>query len=317
MPTDSGPAIETHGLRKVYGGSGGRAAVHDLTLTVERGEVFGFLGPNGAGKTTSVKMLLGLVRPTAGTAMLLGRPLGDVATRRRIGFLPEHFRFHEWMTATEFLDFHGTLAGLPAAVRRQRIPVVLEAVGLAERARDRLRTFSRGMLQRAGLAQAILHQPELVFLDEPTSALDPLGRRDVRQLIHRLKAEGIAVFLNSHLLSELEMVCDRVAIIDRGRVVEQGQLGDLLREGWELEVSAEPLTTGLLAAWEALGARIATYPDGENDRTAVTLTVPDRTLVPQIAAAAVTAGAALYELRVKHRSLEDLFVASVEAGSDT
>ncbi len=218
-------AVETHHLRKTYGQ---KVAVADLTLSVGEGEVFGFLGPNGAGKSTVVKMLVGLVRPTSGEAQLLGRPLGDVEAKRRLGFLPEQFRFHEWLRAEEFLDFHGRLCGLGRAERQRRTAETLEFVGLAARAPDRLRTFSKGMLQRIGIAQALIGDPSLVILDEPTSALDPIGRRDVRDLIRRLKGMGKTVFLNSHLLSEIEMVCDRVAIIDRGRVVREGALAELL-----------------------------------------------------------------------------------------
>ncbi|MBI4496859.1 MAG: ABC transporter ATP-binding protein [Chloroflexi bacterium] len=301
------PALETRGLRKDYVG---RTAVADLSLTVQPGEVFGFLGPNGAGKTTAVKMLLGLVRPTAGWGRVLGAPLSDPQARRRIGFLPEHFRFHEWLTATEFLDFHGHLYGMPAAQRRERIPQVLEAVGLVGRASDRLRTFSRGMLQRIGLGQAILHRPTVVFLDEPTSALDPLGRRDVRELIRRLKADGVTVFLNSHLLSEVELVCDRVAIIDRGRVVREGSLHDLLRTEWELEVRAEPLTPALLARLRDVGATVV------QNGAALTLTLPERALIPRVAEAVVQSGSALYGLTVHERTLEDLFVASVAGGGE-
>ena len=177
--------IETHNLRKTYGDT---VAVDSLTLAVGAGEVFGFLGPNGAGKTTTVKMLLGLVAPTSGEARLLGHRPGDPAIMGRVGFLPEQFRFPSWLTAADFLDVHGRLYGLPAAERRARIPRLLERVGLADRARSKLGEYSKGMMQRVGLAQALLNDPALVFLDEPTSGLDPLGRREVRDLIHELRA---------------------------------------------------------------------------------------------------------------------------------
>src|SRR5215211_4625008 len=202
--------IETAGLRKVYGS---KIAVGDLTLQVPRGEVFGFLGPNGAGKSTSVKMLLGLVAPSGGDARVLGRSPSHPAAMARVGFLPEHFRFHEWLQAAELLDMHARLYGLDAASRRRRIPELLEQVGLAEHARRPIAGFSKGMLQRIGLAQALLNEPELVFLDEPTSALDPFGRMLVRGIIHELKARGTTVFLNSHLLGEVEATCDRVSFI--------------------------------------------------------------------------------------------------------
>ena len=207
-------AIQTEGLRKEFGK---KTAVQDLTLSVKRGEVFGFLGPNGAGKTTSVKMLLGLTRPTSGTAVLLNQPLGNRQVRTRIGYLPEHFRFHEWLTATEFLDLHGRLYGMEKKARTAVIPDLLALVGLSDQASTKLKTFSKGMLQRIGLAQALINDPELVFLDEPTSGLDPLGRRLVRDIINYLRQEGTAVFLNSHLLSEVEKTCDRVAFIREGQ----------------------------------------------------------------------------------------------------
>nr|BAL56923.1 ABC-2 type transport system ATP-binding protein [uncultured prokaryote] len=189
--------IETEGLQKVFGD---RVAVADLTLRVAEGEAFGFLGPNGAGKTTALKMLLGLIRPTAGTGRVLGRPLGDRHARRAIGFLPEGFAFPDWLTAEEILWFHGRLAGVNPHRLRRRIPELLERVGLAADARRPFRTFSKGMRQRLGLAQAFLHEPRLVFLDEPTSGLDPAGRILVRDFLREQKARGVTIFLNSHLL---------------------------------------------------------------------------------------------------------------------
>ncbi len=300
-------AIEAVGLRKEYGD---KVAVDDLTLTVRRGEVFGFLGPNGAGKTTAMKMLLGLVRPTAGEARILGHPVTDVHVRARIGFLPEQFRFHEWMRADEFLDFHGRLAGLSPTERRRRIPEVLELVGLAARRHDRLRGFSKGMLQRIGLAQAIIHDPAVVFLDEPTSALDPIGRREVREIIHRLRQRGTTVFLNSHLLSEVEQVCDRLAILDRGRVVREGPLAELLRQELEVEIEAEPLTPELLAALAPLCRSLA------RNGHRITAVVSDRERLPAIAAAVTAGGARLYRLAPRTVSLEELFVETVEEGGD-
>src|SRR5512142_2140963 len=217
-------AIETHNLRKVFDDT---VAVGGLTLQVMQGEVFGFLGPNGAGKTTSIKMLLGLVAPTSGEAKLLGAPLGDRATRARIGFLPEHFRFYEWLSAKEFLELHGQLYGIPPARLEERIPERLELVGLTPFRDKQLRTFSKGMLQRIGLAQALLNQPALVFLDEPTSGLDPVGRLLVRDIIRGLRSAGTCVFLTSHLLSEIEVTCDRVAFIRHGEVVRVLELASL------------------------------------------------------------------------------------------
>jgi len=220
-------AIETHELRKEFGRI---VALAGLTMTAPRGEVFGFLGPNGAGKTTAVKLLLGLSQPTAGHGRVLGAPLGDVGTRRRIGYLPELFRYQGWMTAREVLALHCELARLPRAECAAEIGSVLDLVGLAGRAEDRTETFSKGMQQRLGLAVALLGRPDLVVLDEPTSALDPVGRQDVRAIIAALRDRGTTVFLNSHLLTEVERVCDRVAIVDRGRVVAELSMAELTRE---------------------------------------------------------------------------------------
>src|SRR5499427_8625344 len=209
-------AIRTRGLRKTFLNN---VAVEGLTLEVPRGEVFGFLGPNGAGKSTSIKMMLGLVAPTLGEAEVLGRPAGDVETRRKIGFLPEHFQFYGWLSGWELLDVHGRLHGMSRPKLRQRIPMLLELVGLNAHRDKRVREFSKGMLQRIGLAQALLNEPELIFLDEPTSGLDPIGRRLVRDVIRAQRQRGATVFLNSHLLSEVEITCDRVAFIKQGEIV--------------------------------------------------------------------------------------------------
>ena len=214
-------AIETQNLRKVFGD---KVAVRDLSLTVRRGEIFGFLGPNGAGKSTSIKMLLGLAQPTSGEAFVLGAPSGDVEVRRKIGFLPENFRFYEWLTPAELLHLHGRLSGVPAAKLRDRVPALIDLVGLTPHRDKRLQNFSKGMLQRIGLAQALIHEPELIFLDEPTSGLDPMGRRLVRDIIRAQRERGATVFLNSHLLSEIEITCDQVVFIREGEVVTSRDL---------------------------------------------------------------------------------------------
>src|SRR5216684_5186866 len=216
MSRASDLAIRTRGLRKVFSG---KVAVRNLTLDISRGEVFGFLGPNGAGKSTSVKMLLGLVFPTSGEAEILGCPAADVKTRSKVGFLPEHFRFYDWLTPAELLKLHGRLYGVSQSALRERIPALLDLVGLTPHRDKRLQEFSKGMLQRIGLAQALLNDPELIFLDEPTSGLDPLGRRMVRDIIRAQRERGATVFLNSHLLSEVEVTCDQVAFIKDGEVV--------------------------------------------------------------------------------------------------
>jgi ABC-2 type transport system ATP-binding protein len=211
------------GLRKRYGR---RTAVDGVSLTVERGQVVGLLGPNGAGKTTVIKMLLGLVRPDAGEVLLLGRPATDPAARARVGYLPELFRYQPWLTAGEVLALHTRLArvDVPAAGRQD----LLDLVGLGDRGDDRVGGFSKGMQQRLGLAVALVGRPDLVVLDEPTSALDPLGRADVRDVVTRLRADGVAILLNSHLIGEVERVCDRAVILDTGRVAAAGSLDELL-----------------------------------------------------------------------------------------
>src|SRR5512136_1025969 len=225
--------IETSHLRKEYSR---KVAVADLDLQVGQGEVFGFLGPNGAGKTTSIKMLLGLAKPTSGEARLLGQPIGDPLSRSRVGFLPEHFRFHDWLSGTEFLDLHAQLYGVSKTDRHQRIPALLKRVGLEEHATKKLRGYSKGMLQRVGLAQALLNHPAVVFLDEPTSGLDPIGRILVRHIIRELRDEGTTVFLNSHLLSQVEITCDRVVFIKHGAVVKAISLKDIEQGATQVQI---------------------------------------------------------------------------------
>lgn len=226
--------IVTENLTKSYvSGWPGRppfVALDGLSLTVGRGEIFGFLGPNGAGKTTTLKILLGLVRATSGSALLLGQPAGDVETRRRIGFLPESPYFYDYLTAEEFLGFYGQLAGLNRAAIAQRITDLLHLVGLVDARARQLRKFSKGMLQRIGLAQALIHDPELVILDEPMTGLDPVGRKQVRDLILSLRDRGKTVFFSTHILHDVEMVCDRVGIMMKGRLVASGRVDELVRQ---------------------------------------------------------------------------------------
>ncbi len=293
--------IDTRGLRKEFGP---KVAVADLTLDVRAGEVFGFLGPNGAGKTTSVKMLLGLTAPTAGTAALLGRPLGDRPARAKIGYLPEHFRFHEWLRADEFLNLHGELYGMDRAARGAAVPRLLELVGLADRAATKLGAFSKGMLQRIGLAQALLNDPALVFLDEPTSGLDPIGRRLVRDIIDDLRQRGMAVFLNSHFLSEVEKTCDRVAFIRGGRILQISSLREFEEEALQVVVRVGQPTPELLAGLEGFSRNVALQPgDGR-----ISLTLADEAQLPALAHWVVQNGHSLYELTPTHLSLEDRFL---------
>jgi len=295
-------AIETHALRKEFGEN---VAVRGLTLQVKRGEVFGFLGPNGAGKTTSIKMLLGLVAPTSGRGALLGKPIGDRAARAKAGFLPEHFRFHDWLTAGEFLRLHGELYGMGAAPIASRSAELLELVGLAPFRDKQLRTFSKGMLQRVGLAQALLNYPGLVFLDEPTSGLDPVGRRLVRDIIHDLRAQGTAVFLNSHLLSEIEITCDRVAFIKHGEVIRVDELKALANGQTSVTLRARGLTPELLGGLERWGRDIRA--DGEH----VTLSVAEDGALPAITRYLVQGGADVYALTPQRLSLEEVFIQTV------
>lgn len=295
-------AIHTTNLRKVFDEN---IAVRGLTLQVEPGEVFGFLGPNGAGKTTSIKMLLGLVAPTAGSATLLGAPLGDRTARARIGFLPEHFRFHDWLTANEFLRVHGQLYGMSAARVRARVPELLDLVKLTPFRNKQLCTFSKGMLQRIGLAQALLNDPALVFLDEPTSGLDPVGRRLVRDIIRDLRARGTTIFLNSHLLSEVEITCDRVAFIKHGEVMRVSELKTLVTGATSVTVRAHGLTPAALAGLSAWSKDVRA--DGDQ----VTLTVADEAALPAINRYLVAQNVAVFALTPQHLSLEDLFIQIV------
>jgi ABC-2 type transport system ATP-binding protein len=281
-------------------------AVDDLSLAVERGEVFGFLGPNGAGKTTALKMLLGLARPTAGTAWVLGKPAGDWRIRARVGFLPEHFRFQEWLKAREFLDVHARLYGMPPEVRRRRVGELLETVGLSRHADKPLRDFSKGMLQRIGLAQALLNEPDLVFLDEPTSGLDPLGRRLVRDIIRSLRARGITVFLNSHLLSEIEITCDRVSFIRRGRIVQTGKLEQLLAAETEVELRVDNLSPELVRDAARFGQSVSL----DTDRLVVRMAGEEG--IPELVAWLVAQGARVYSVSPRRLSLEDLFLRLME-----
>lgn len=305
-------AIETLGLRKEYRG---RPVVDGLSLSVGEGEVFGFLGPNGAGKSTTVKMLLGLVLPSGGEARVLGGSPADPAVRARLGFLPEQFRFQTWMTGEEFLDFHGRLAGMPAAELRLRIPEVLEEVGLGGRGRETLSGYSKGMLQRCGLAGAILARPRLVFLDEPTSALDPIGRVEVREIIERLRAQGVAVFLNSHLLSEVEQVCDRVAFVKAGRVLEQGTMRELMGGVIPVEIRVDTLSPALHAALARLG-EVRHTDSNTPGRTDVELWLQEEAAVPAVAQAVFESGARLYALTPRRPDLETMFLDLIEEPGD-
>ena len=309
-------ALATYDLTKDYAVGFWRKrpyrALDRLTLEVERGEVFGFLGPNGAGKTTTLKLLMQLVYPTSGRAEILGRPVGDLAVKQRLGYLPENPYFYDYLTAEELLSYFAGLFGYPAAERRARVSRLLDEVGIGRQRKLQLRKFSKGMLQRVGIAQALINDPEVVIFDEPMSGLDPLGRRDVRALILRLRDRGCTVFFSSHVLSDAEALCSRVAILAKGRLMKSGRLSDMLdlqAHGWELVVASasDPLTRAL----EAQARRMTRISEG---RYTVELPLdppPDR-IVSQVAAA----GGTVISLNPLRETLEDLFVEQVAKSGD-
>jgi ABC-2 type transport system ATP-binding protein len=299
-PGSAAPVIEVTDLRKAYRRV---EALAGLTMTVQRGEVFGFLGPNGAGKTTTVKLLLGLARPTGGRGTVLGAPLGDLRARRRIGYLPELFRYQPWLEAREVMALHAELIGMSRPQRRAAAEEILALVGLGDRAGDLVAKFSKGMQQRLGLGVALMGDPTLVILDEPTSALDPLGRVDVRGIIRHARDRGAGVFLNSHLLSEVERVCDRVAIIDHGRVIASGLLDDVLGRS-ETQVRVGGIAPSDLAAFEAFGR-----PTLDGDLLAIRPMDEER--VPDLVELLVSMGARVREVRSGRSSLEQRFVELV------
>ena len=291
-------AVHTQDLAKRYGKT---VALSGLTMSVRRAEVFGFLGPNGAGKTTAVKLLVGLALPSAGQGWVLGAPVGDLQTRRRLGYLPELFRYQGWMKAREVLGLHCDLSGMARSNWKAEIDSALELVGLSDRADDKVEGFSKGMQQRLGLGVALLGRPELVLLDEPTSALDPVGRHDVREIIRTLKARGTAVFLNSHLLSEVEQICDRLAVVDHGRVIATGTMAQILGQDGAVRVRV----TGLPAAGRVgLGA----FGNLEDEGEWLTFRglSPDR--VPELINEMVRQGGRVYAVEPRHETLEDRFL---------
>ena len=291
------PAIRTQELAKRYGSI---TALAGLTMTIPRGDIFGFLGPNGAGKTTAVKLLLGLTPPTAGHGEVLGAAIGDRDALRRVGYLPELFRYQSWLSAREVLALHCELAGLDRAAWQREIEDALAIVGLADRGSGRVGTFSKGMQQRLGLGVALLGAPDLVVLDEPTSALDPVGRHDVREIIRGLGERGTTVFLNSHLLSEVEQVCHRVAIVDRGRVVAEGTLDELLG-GDTVRIRVTDLDRAAKTGLSRFGQL-----DDEGDWLVIRGIDTER--VPELVADIVRLGGRVHAVEPRHESLEDRFL---------
>ena len=302
-------AIEVKGLRKVYKHL---VAVDDVSFVMYRGEAFGFLGPNGAGKSTVVKVLTGLVAPTQGVVRVLGQPVSHLETRRRIGYLPELPTFHRWLQAGEFLEFHGRLYGLRGATLAKRCREVLELVGLAGREKQRLGTFSKGMMQRIGLAQALLNSPDLLLLDELVSGLDPVGQRDMRDLLRGLKAEGISIFLNSHQLADVEALCDRVAIINHGRILKVGPPQSLFDEQLTLEVHVNAVNKDLL---HRLGSVALAVRQQEDNPCHLLGEVQNEEDAADVADVIYACGARLYALAPQRRSLEELFLRTIDASS--
>jgi ABC-2 type transport system ATP-binding protein len=298
----STPAIEFDGITKIYGRT---TALDGLSLSVGRGELVGLLGPNGAGKTTAIKLVLGLARPTSGSGRVLGAPLGDRAARSRIGYLPELFRYQPWLRAREVLALHAELARVAPARRAAAVEDALLWVGLTERGGDPVSGFSKGMQQRLGLGVALLGQPDLILLDEPTSALDPVGRTDVRAIVRAARDRGATVILNSHLLTEVELVCDRVVILHRGRVIASGPLDEVVAaDGVRLRVSElDDAGRSMLTPFGPLAV------DGEW----LTIRPLDPARIPDVVAAIVAAGGRVHVVESGRGSLEARFLELVTA----
>jgi len=284
-----------------------KRVLDDITFCVREGEIFGFVGPNGAGKTTMLKVLLGLIRATSGSARVLGHDVAETAFRRHVGFLPENPYFYDYLTGRETLDFYAVLCGLSRKARRERREELLAQVGLAHAADARVRTYSKGMQQRLGIAQALVHDPDVVFLDEPMSGLDPIGRKEVRDLILRLREKGKTVFMNTHILHDVELVCDRVAIIAGGRIRYEGAIQDFVAAGervTDLLVASVPAHLALL-----LEERYAAQLRGVGDR--IEVRVPEKA-VDAALAALLEAGASVVSVSPHRASLEQIFMSAVE-----
>jgi len=295
-------------LTKIYQLEFGRkqVGVEDLNLEVEEGQIFGLVGPNGSGKTTTLKLLLGLVFPTSGTAEVLGFPIGHPAYKERIGFLPEGPYFYDHLDAVELLRFYGGLFGLAGKELEKRVQELLELVGMWDRRHIRVRNYSRGMLQRVGVAQALINDPDLIFLDEPTSGLDPLGAMQIREVIVRIRDQGKTVFLCSHLLKEMEPLCDNIAILNRGRVVMSGTVDELLAGPQGMyTLRAHTVPEGVVEALRAMATEVKTW-DSE-----IEATFADQKLAAQALDAIVAAGGTVRELSPFRRSLEEVFIDAV------
>jgi len=284
--------------------------LHGISFCVRPGEIFGFVGPNGAGKTTTLKVLMGLIHPTAGRASILGHDVGETGFRRHIGFLPENPWFYDYLTGREFLDFYARLGGVGAGEREGRVAELLEQVGLTHAADLRLRAYSKGMLQRAGIAQALVHDPSVLFLDEPMSGLDPIGRKEIRDLILHLHAQGKTVFMNTHILSDVEMLCERVAIIVEGCIRYEGRTEAVLAD--EERSSDVVLTAVSPELVESLEHRFSAEVRGRGER--VEFRIPDKH-VGELLRSALEAGAEVVAVTPHRTSLETLFLSAVKEGS--
>jgi ABC-2 type transport system ATP-binding protein len=293
--------IETHDLTKKYGN---KTACDQINLSVEAGQVYGFLGRNGAGKSTCIKMLTGLVFPTSGSGTVLGKPLGDVSAREKMGYLPELFRYQDWMTGLDLLNFHAQLIKLKN--KNDQIGRVLKLVGLEGQEKYKVGSYSKGMQQRIGLACSLLPNPQLIFLDEPTSALDPIGRKDVRNIIASLKNEGTTVFLNSHLLSEVEAVCDSVTFIHKGTVIKSAPIDELLMNKISLTIRATGITEDLFLKINNQYESLQKLADGS-----LTVALNDYEEIPSIASSLISNGVTLYELTPHRETLETVFMQIV------
>ncbi len=306
-------AIDLKSLTKVYGN--GVQALDQLSMRVQRGEIYGLLGPNGAGKSTLIKCLTGLVHPTACRGHVLGFPIGDPEVNGQLGYLPENASWPDHLNAEQVLDFAGRLHGLPRKQRTQRVTELLKLTGLEGWRHDRPQHFSKGMRQRLGVAYALMGNPDLIFLDEPTDGVDPLGRKEMRDLIRQLKREGKTVFVNSHLLGELELICDRMAILMRGRVVRQGSLEELTIEScrYEISVAGNLLTDhGMMDLVQRLGGTVVPSPDGVE--SCIDLPTRRPQLVQPVVDALRHEGYLLLSVAPARQSLEDLFMEAIRTG---
>lgn len=298
--------IHTENLTKIYANGTG---CKDVSITIEKGQIFGLLGPNGAGKSTFVKMIIGLITPTSGTARILGKPINNVAVRKKIGYLPERFKYQQWMTGKELLSFHAELYKMDFDFTK-KINEVLKLVHLNGKENNKIETYSKGMQQRLGIASVLLNEPDLIIFDEPTSALDPLGRKEIREIILKLKRMQKTILLNSHLLSEVEMICDQVAIINAGRVIKQGSLQSLLNQKTQLQISVDNIKDSIIQQLLTIDNHLV------YDHQLIKMTVRNTEEIAEVAEIIINQGGRLYELTPEKASLEAMFINLIE-GRDT